>query len=192
MGAGSFQSFVLMWSPMTAAMMLPSALPFIVSVARRSRAWAPASVAVVAAYLLVWTGFGVGAYLVSGAVSLPIPASIAAGVALAFAGLYSMTPLMRAGQARCIAMCHERGQLGVRAAAAKGISYGLSCVACSAGVMAAIVVLGMSNLGWIVAGATVVVLYKLAGRWTARVDGALSLAIVLTGVAVVMGFTQLS
>jgi len=47
-------------------------------------------------------------------------------------------------------------------------------------------------MGWVVAGATVVLFYKLAGRWTASVDGALSLAIVLTGFAVVLGFTQVS
>ncbi len=183
---GSFASFIVMWTPMTAAMMAPSALPFIVSVARRSRPWPPATGLVVAAYLLVWTAFGVGAYLVSGAVSLPLPAATAAGIAVVFAGLYSLTPLMRAGQARCVAMCREREQVGVRAAAVAGITYGLSCVACSAGVMMALVVLGMSNPAWVVAGAAVVLLYKVPGRWTQRLDGALALVMVLAGVAVVI------
>jgi len=186
MGMGSFPSFILMWTPMTAAMMAPSALPFIVSVARRSRPWPPATGLVVAAYLLVWTAFGVGVYLVSGAVSLPLPAGAAAGVAVVLAGLYSLTPLMRAGQARCIAMCREREQVGVHGAAVAGISYGLSCLACSAGVMAAIVVLGMSNPAWVVAGAAVVLLYKVPGRWTQRLDGALALVMVLAGAAVVI------
>ena len=186
MGMGSFPSFILMWTPMTAAMMAPSALPFIVSVARRSRPWPPATVLVVAAYLIVWTAFGVLVYLVSGAGSLPLPAGAAAGIAVVFAGLYSLTPLMRAGQARCIAMCREREQVGVQTAAVQGITYGMSCVACSAGVMAAIVVLGMSNVAWVVAGAAVLLLYKVPGRWTQRLDGALALVMVLAGVAVVI------
>ena len=181
---GSFPSFILMWTPLTAAMMAPSALPFIVSVARRSRPWPPATGLVVAAYLLVWTAFGVGVYLVSGAVSLPLPAGAAAGIAVVLAGLYALTPLMRAGQSRCVAMCCEREQVGVRGAAIAGITYGLSCVACSAGVMVALVVLGMSNVAWVAAGAAVVLLYKLAGRWTSPVNGGLSLAMVLAGVVV--------
>jgi len=166
--------------------MVPSALPFIVSVARRSRAWPPATVVVVAVYLLVWTAFGAGVYLLAGAVSLPLTAGTAAGAAIVFAGLYSLTPLMRAGQVRCIAMCREREQIVMRAAGVQGITYGLSCVACSAGVMVSLVVLGMSNVPWVAAGAAIVLLYKLAGRWTARVDGALSLAMVLAGVVVVI------
>ena len=47
-------------------------------------------------------------------------------------------------------------------------------------------VLGMSNLAWVAAGAAVVLLYKVPGRWTQRLDGVLALVMVLAGVAVVI------
>ena len=158
----SIQSFLSMWTPMTAAMMAPSAMPFIVSLARRSRPWPPAAALAVAAYLLVWTAFGAAVYYVSGTVSLPVPAAMAAGAAIVLAGLYSLTPWMRAGQARCIAMCTEQKQLGLRGAFFEGVAYGSSCILCSAGVMLAVVALGMTNVAWVALGAAIVLVYKFA------------------------------
>jgi predicted metal-binding membrane protein len=163
MGTGSIQSFLLMWTPMTAAMMGPSALPFVVSLARRSQAWPLTTTVAMAAYLLVWTVFGIGVYLASSAISLPVPTVLAAGGAILFAGLYSLTPWMRAGQARCVAMCRERESLGVERAVAKGLVYGFNCVLCSTGVMLALVVVGMTNIAWVAVGAAVILVYKLGG-----------------------------
>lgn len=184
MGMGSLPSFALTWAAMTAAVMSPSTLPFVVSFARRARRWPLGSVVLVAAYLLVWTGFGVAAYFVSNATSLPWAASTAAGLGITFAGLYSLTPLKRLGQARCIEMCRRRASidgLGLRTAAAAGTAYGLGCVACSGGVMVALMVLGMTNVLWLAAGAAVVLLYKLAGLWPRRLEMALTVAMVLAG-----------
>ena len=111
MGTGSLASFALIWAAMTAAVMSPSTLPFVVSFARRVRRWPPGSVVLVAAYLLVWTGFGVAAYFISNAVSLPWAASTAAGLGITFAGLYSLTPLKRLGQDLCIEICCRRPSL---------------------------------------------------------------------------------
>jgi predicted metal-binding membrane protein len=52
MGMGSLPSFALTWAAMTAAVMSPSTLPFVVSFARRARRWPLGSVVLVAAYLL--------------------------------------------------------------------------------------------------------------------------------------------
>jgi len=41
-------------------------------------------------------------------------------------------------------------------------------------------------VAWVVAGAAVVLLYKVPGRWTQRLDGALALLMVMAGVAVVI------
>jgi predicted metal-binding membrane protein len=181
----SIPSFLVTWTGMTAAMMAPSALPFVVSFARRSPR-PPLLVAVlVSVYLLVWTAFGLAAYFALGSISVPWPAGVAAGVALALVGLYSFTPLQRMGQARCIAMCRRRETVegrGVRAALTEGAIYGLSCVACSAGVMAALVLVGMSNIVWMVAGSTLILLYKIGGSWPRRLDWGLSVALALTGV----------
>ena len=184
MGMGSLPSFALTWAAITAAMMSPSTLPFVVSFARRARRWPLGAVVLVAAYLLVWTGFGVALYFISDAISLPLPASTAAGLAIACAGLYALTPLRRLGQVRCMEMCRRRDSIDgmdLRIAAAEGTSYGLGCVACSGGVMVALMVLGMTNVLWLAAGAAVVLLYKFVGRWPRRLEMALTVAMMLAG-----------
>lgn len=173
-----------MYSPVMAAamaaMMLPTAIPFIISFARSARR--PAAIAlVVATYAAVWTGIGVVAYLLMVQVMIP-SATYIAGIAIAFAGLYALTPWKRRGQARCQEMCRETVRdPALRAGVVKGLTYGLNCVACSAGVMVALLVLGMSNVALMVAGSAVLLLYKLAGRWPRRVELALTVAMVFGG-----------
>ncbi len=174
------QSFLVTWTAMTAAMMAPSALPFVVAFARRARAWPLPSAVLVAAYLAVWTVFGFGAYIAS----MAFPVLWPAGIAIAFVGLYAFTPLMRAGQARCISMCRRRDPIegrGVRAAAGEGLTYGVSCVACSGAVMFALVVLGMSSIVLMGAGSALILLYKVGGGWPRRFDAGLSIAFVIAG-----------
>ncbi len=166
---GSIQSFMAMWIPMTAAMMMPSALPFFVSFARRTRRWLPAAVVAAAVYMLVWSVFGVGVYAVSSLVMFPWPAEVGAALAVAFALAYSLTPLRLAGQAHCNSMCADSAPvpgLGVRVGAAGGLTYGVWCVVCSTGVMVAIAALGMTSPVWIAVGALVVLLFKLSS-WRA-------------------------
>jgi predicted metal-binding membrane protein len=191
MAMQSLPSFLVTWTAMTAAMMAPSALSFFVAFALRSRRWALPTIVLAAAYLAVWGFFGLAAYFVLG-ISVPMPnvprqwtAGVAAGIAIALVGLYSFTPLKRIGQARCIAMCRRQDAiegLGIRAAVSEGATYGLSCVACSAGVMTALLVVGMSSLVWMVAGSALILLYKIAGSWPRRLDLGLSAALALTGV----------
>jgi predicted metal-binding membrane protein len=185
MGMQSVPSFLAAWTAMTAAMMAPSALPFVVSFVRRTRRRLVPMLVVVSVYLLVWAIFGLAVYLVLMNVPILWPAGVVAGVAIAFIGLYSFTPLKRIGQARCIAMCRRSDVIegsGVRAGLAEGASYGVSCVACSAGVMIALLVVGMSSILWMVAGSALVLLYKVAGSWPRRLDWGLSTAMVLAGI----------
>ncbi len=185
MGMGSVQSFLPLWTGMTALMMAPSALPFVVSFARRSQRWQLPTAVLVAVYLAVWTVFGLGVYYASMAVSLRWPMAVTTAVAIAFVGLYAFTPWMRIGQSRCIAICRRREPLdpgAVRAAVREGATYGLSCVACSGAVMLALVVLGMTNVLWMLAGSAVILLYKVAGPWPRRVDAGLSVALLLAGI----------
>ena len=152
-----------MWLPMTAAMMTASVLPFFVSLARRATPWPPATAVPAAVYMLVWSVFGVGVYLVSSLLTFPWPAEIGAAVAVASGVAYSFTPLHRAGRAHCNAMCAEDVPvpgIGVRAGAVQGLRYGLWCVICSTGVMAAVAVVRMTSPAWIAAGGLVVLLYK--------------------------------
>ena len=170
-GFGSLPSFTIMWVATSAAMMAPSAAPFVVSFSRRaSRPLLPAAV-LIAAYLRVWTSFGIAVYYASMAIPASLPAATAAALAIAFVGLYALTPVMGAGRQRCIDMCRRTDRingLGLGGAVAEGMTYGVSCVVCSGAVMLAVVVLGMSNIVWIAAGAAMMLLYKLAWPWARR------------------------
>ena len=61
--------------------------------------------------------------------------------------------------------------------------YGLSCLGCSAALMVAMVLIGMSSLWWAVILGIVVLIYKLAPPLRMPYELALSLALVALGVA---------
>src|SRR2546422_10322825 len=88
-----------------------------------------------------------------------------AGLALALAGIYSLSPIKRANQARCRELCALHGPLPfnlMRNAVVVGARYGLSCLGCSAGLMVAMVLIGMASPWWAAILAVVVFLYKVA------------------------------
>lgn len=164
-----------------AAMMLPTAAPFFVAYARGVRRPAPTALAVLT-YVAVWVAIGGVAYLVMARVMLPSGLYVA-GLAIAFAGLYSLAPWKRAGQARCQAMCREPiVDPGLQSALTQGLAYSAGCVACSAGVMVAVLLLGMSSLVLMAAASGVILLYKIGGPWTRRSDLAVSAIMVVVGV----------
>ena len=76
----------------------------------------------------------------------------------------------------------------MRAAAVAGARYGLSCVGCTAPLMVAMVLIGMSSLWWAVILSLVVLVYKLARPLSLRDELAFSLALAALGVVhVAMG-----
>lgn len=163
-----------------AAMMLPTALPFFVGYARQVRRPAPVAL-VIATYVALWAAIGVAAYAVMTHVMLPGGPSVA-GAAVVFAGLYALTPLMRAGQSRCQEMCREPvADPAMGTAFSKAIAYSVGCVACSAGVMVAMVLLGMTSIVLMVAGSALVLLYKVAGSWPRRSEVVISAIMVVVG-----------
>jgi hypothetical protein len=107
-----------------------------------------------ATYLSIWLGFGFACYVVLNAFPVPWAAQgLVGGVALVVAALYGLTPIKAANEARCRELCSLYGPLPfslVRSALVAGARYGLSCVGCSAGLMAAMAIIGMSDLGWVV------------------------------------------
>ena len=191
-GIGSLESFAIGWAVMMTAMMMPTALPLVYEFARRSegrRRWQAATGVLAATYLSVWLGFGVVCYLVLSAWQVP-PADQGAvgGVALALAGVYGLTPIKAAGEARCRELCSLHGALPfslTRSALIAGARYGLSCVGCSAGLMIAMAIIGMSNVVWAVALAGVILVYKLAPAPSMRRTWLLSTALI--AMAVVYG-----
>jgi predicted metal-binding membrane protein len=190
MGLGSLDSFAMVWVVMMAAMMLPSAIPLIFEFAHGSegrRAWPVATVLLALTYLAVWLAFGLACYGVYVAIGMPWPnQNWVVGVALVLAGLYALTPIKRASQARCRELCALHGPLPfnlMRSAVIAGVRYGLSCIGCSAGLMIAMVLIGMSNLLGAVMLAAAVLIYKLAPPLAWRYDLVMSLGVVAAGLA---------
>jgi len=193
MGLGPIESFAATWVVMMAAMMLPSAVPVVLEFARRAerrRGWPLATGVLAATYLGGWLVFGVVGYAIYTALRMPWPKQpIVVGLALALTGVYSMSPIKRASQARCRELCALHGPLPfnlIRSAAVAGVRYGLSCMGCSAALMVAMVLLGMSSLWWGVILGLVVLIYKFAPPLPIRYELVLSAALMALGLAYVM------
>src|SRR3989449_4886195 len=192
-GLGPIESFAATWVVMMAAMMLPSAIPVVLEFARtaeRRSGWQVATGVLAGTYLGLWLVFGVVCYAVYTAMRMPWPhQAVVVGLALALAGVYSVSPIQRASQARCRELCALHGPLPfnlMRSAVVAGARYGLSCLGCSAALMVAMVLLGMSSLWWAVILGIVVLVYKFAPPLRMRYELVLSAALVALGVAYVM------
>ena len=152
---GSLGFFTATWATMMAAMMLPSAIPAVLSLdrlgLRRMTARLRSSLLFVASYLAVWTLVGVGAfgvYRAVGAAHLGVLAwdrggRYATGAAVAAAGLYELTALKRSCLRRCRAGS-ERWSTPVQA----GLRYAGNCVGCSAGLMVVLFAVGVMSFFW--------------------------------------------
>jgi predicted metal-binding membrane protein len=189
MGLGPLGPFVAAWIVMMAAMMFPSAMPLMFEFARNAEGrstWRAATAVLGVTYLGVWLVFGMVCYAVYNAVGMPWSnQGLVGGVALILAGLYALTPLKRASEARCRELCAVHGPLPfnlMRSAVVAGARYGLSCLGCSAGLMVAMVLIGISNLVWMIALTAVLLIYKLAPAPTPRFWLALSAATAALGV----------
>ncbi len=194
MGPGPFGSFVAGWLVMMAAMMLPSATPFVFEFARDAegrRGWQAATALLGVTYLGIWLAFGVVCYALYNALHMPWPSQgLAGGAALVLAGLYALTPLKRASEAWCRELCALHGALPfnlARSAVVAGTRYGLSCLGCSAGLMLAMVLIGISNWAWMIVLTAVLSVYKLAPASTLRWRLALSAAVAALGVLYIAG-----
>ena len=177
-----FGEFLLLWVVMMAAMMLPSVAPvasmyLTVLRSRRHGSAAAHVAALVAGYLLAWSGFGVVAFGISRALGklAPMGMSMApsrlavwsAAITLAVAGLYQFTPL----KARCLRHCrsplgfllhfgnYSRRLRDVRV----GAYHGGYCVGCCWSLMLVLVAVGVMNMAWM-AGLTAVVFVEKVWR----------------------------
>jgi predicted metal-binding membrane protein len=177
---GTLGWFVGIWVTMIAAMMLPSAAPAVLLFARVRRA-AQAWV-FVAGYLLAWTAYGLVAYGVYRAIRATwTPPVWVAGVAIAVAGLYQLTPLKTA----CLRHCRSPIGLLLRARGALrlGVEHGAYCVGCCTGLMLALFALGVMSIFWMAVVALAILVEKAlpGGERFARV---LAVALVVLGISV--------
>lgn len=152
-----FVGFVATWTVMMVAMMLPSAMPFILLYQRGATRWATAALA--AGYIVIWSLVGIGAWALDArAMDIPIPA------VLLVAGIYQLTPAKNA----CLRRCRTPADFLVERWRSNsfilGADHGRYCLGCCWALMAVLVVAGMMGIIWVVAIAAIVALEKLSSR----------------------------
>jgi predicted metal-binding membrane protein len=192
---GGLGWYLGIWVTMTAAMMLPSAVPaagYVAQLARRN-----AAVLFVAGYLAVWTGYGLAAYglyrflssLDIGWLAWDERGPWVAGAVIVAAGIYEVTPLKRWSLRRCRSARHPESPLR------SGLAHGLDCLTCSGALMAVLLVLGVMSLFWMAFVAVVIFAEKVLPHG-ARLVTPFAVALVALGIwvgvspASVPGLTQ--
>ena len=155
--------FLGVWVAMMAATMFPAVAPMVLMFARinatrrtKGMTWVPTWL-FVTGYLLVWTGLGLGAYLLAlGAEDLAarsgwVHANAArlGGGMIVVAGAYQFSKL----KDRCLTECRsplafvmEYWRDGRRGALEMGVQHGWHCAGCCWAIMAAMFPLGMMNI----------------------------------------------
>ncbi|MFN2476235.1 MAG: DUF2182 domain-containing protein [Chthoniobacterales bacterium] len=200
--AGSLLPLGLMWAGMMVAMMLPSAMPMILTFAavsrkRREQQRPYVSVSIfVGGYVAIWSAFSVLAALAQWllhrqALLSPAMASTSVwlgGILLLIAGLFQFTPLKHA----CLTYCRTplefimtRWREGARGAFRMGVEHGVFCTGCCWALMAVLFVTGVMNILWIAILSSVVALEKLLPRARA-LSIAMGIVLTLWGVAVIV------
>src|SRR6266481_6019837 len=153
-------SFVLMWTVMMAAMMFPAVIPVVLAFTAlaRGRRGSPALAA--AARL---------------AAALPGLARLG-GPLLVLCGLYQLTPLKDACLRHCrvpLLFLGHHWRDGPGGALLLGAHHGLYCAGCCASLMVVLLVVGVMNVGWMVALSALIYLEKVlpAGGRVGRLAG---------------------
>lgn len=177
MGAGLL-AFMVPWTVMMAAMMLPSAAPLVLLYGRT--ATMATMTALIAGYLLVWSLAGVPLYFAD----LLLPSS-AAPFALAIAGVYQLSPLKSA----CLEDCRSPTDFLVQrwgaSALRLGVEHGAWCLGCCWALMVVLVLIGSMGLAWVLGITALVAIEKLTRRgvlWARLIGVALLIAALIQGV----------
>jgi predicted metal-binding membrane protein len=154
--------FAAGWVLMIVAMMLPSSIPLVVTFAllvRRRRRPGALVALLLAGYLAVWAGFGLGAWVLdrgihAGVDALPWLAAhpqLILGTTLLAAGIWQFSPL----RDRCLDECRSplgfvmnrwRGVSERREAFAMGVAHGAFCVGCCWSLMLVMFGVGLANV----------------------------------------------
>ena len=175
MGRG-VAGFVVLWTVMMAAMMLPSVSPVVSlyahTIREGSTGWTRAarSTGLVTGYLTAWAAFGLIGYAAAWgggrlAAHSPGAAPWAGAVALAAAGLYQLSPL----KDRCLSHCRSPlgflirfgGYSGRLRDLRVGLYHGAYCVGCCWGLMVVLIVVGVMNVAWMAGLAAAVFVEKI-------------------------------
>ena len=192
-------AYALAWLLMIAAMMLPTTLPLL-SLFRRVVAGRPDAARltgiVIAGYTLAWLGFGVVAHGVDALVREAASTSgwlllhgwVVGSVVIAGAGAFQFSAL----KYRCLERCrtpfgfinnHWRGRHPRVESLRLGFQHGLFCIGCCWALMLVTFVVGMGNLGWMLALAAVMAAEKNAS-WGGRLRTPLGVALLAWGAGI--------
>jgi predicted metal-binding membrane protein len=192
--------FVVGWFLMIVAMMLPSSVPLVMTfsrlVARRARPTVLVGLLLIG-YLVVWTGFGLAAWVADRTVHAAVDAipwlaanpRILLAATLLVAGLWQFSPI----RDRCLDECrsplgfvlnHWRGTSERREAFSMGLAHGLFCVGCCWSLMLVMFAIGLHSLAamLVLGGLTAVEKNLPQGRRLTRPVG---IALILAALATV-------
>jgi predicted metal-binding membrane protein len=178
---------ILMWVAMVMAMMLPTAVPMLMSAAgtarRHERAAAP--LMVLAGYLAVWIAFALVAAAAQMALTrlalldaaMTTASPLFAGAVFIAAGVYQFSPL----KDRCVANCREPAPFFAAAEGGGfrlGLRQGRDCVGCCWAMMLLMFSVGTMNVLWMAGLGLVMAAEKIAGTpRLSRILGGVMLAV---------------
>jgi predicted metal-binding membrane protein len=185
--------FLGAWLVMMAAMMIPSALPMLMLHARAARNRLH-TVLFGSGYFLVWTGFGLVAYVVYALLrgrfvdmgEVGMFGRPAAAAALIASGVYQVLPFKEACLRHCrspIAFVMHHWRAGARGALRMGAAHGLFCVGCCVGLMLVLLALGTMNLALMILISLVILGEKLL-PWQRQLTWGSAAVLVALGVAI--------
>jgi predicted metal-binding membrane protein len=193
--------FVAGWTLMTVAMMLPTSLPLVAlfhSLVRKRQDQTRLVVLLVLGYLGVWVLFGAAAHLGDRGLHEAVERSgwladnewlISAGTIL-LAGAYQFSSL----KYRCLDKCrspfsfimgHWRGSHEGAQAFRLGAHHGIFCLGCCWSLMLLMFVVGVGNLGFMLALGAVMAVEKNA-RWGRRLTAPLGAGLLAFGASLVV------
>lgn len=175
-GGGLMLVFITGWTLMIVAMMLPTSLPLVTSfhtLTRRRMDRGQLIALLLVGYLCIWTLFGVAIYAgdwvlhhtIEHNAWLQANAWTLGAVTVALAGLYQFTPLKYHCLDKCrsplsFIMEHWRGRHDQAQAFRLGVRHGLFCLGCCWSLMLLMFAVGLGNVGWMLALATVMAIEK--------------------------------
>jgi predicted metal-binding membrane protein len=194
--------FVLGWTVMIVAMMLPTAIPLLVTfraiVGRRPHPGELLTLAILG-YLAVWTMVGLVAWIGDRGIHATVDAvpllsthpQLVLVATYVVAGLYQFSPL----KYRCLDECRSplgfvlnrwKGRAERTEAFRMGLAHGLFCVGCCWSLMLVMFAVGLGSLGWmLVIGAITAVEKNVA--WGRRLSHPLGVVLLVCALAVLDG-----
>lgn len=190
--------FLVIWVVMMIAMMFPAATPMVQMLQRiaaskqlQGEAAVPAWV-FVAGYLVIWTLFGILAYLAATAIDreasqfmwLMGNGARLGGLVLVLAGVYQLTPLKRACLCKCrspVSFLLTSWHDGYGGAFRMRAEHGSFCLGCCWAMMLVLFVVGVMSLPWM-ALLTVAIFVEKNVRFERATTGALATFFIAVGV----------